>query len=150
LGLLEKVVIPNFFDVIQTKTTLTHSFNPALSIENMLNSLRHKGVLFFPTDELIAFDLIPSKAFEEHSSAVGSAREVLEGTHPPLLVWRMLKTLESQGFKVPSLLPYKTGSIQSLALRSITELRKARKDARADLSEFYSHPKLNPIPITPA
>ncbi|MEK6923643.1 MAG: methyltransferase domain-containing protein, partial [Candidatus Micrarchaeota archaeon] len=46
LGTAERVVVPDFFDVIQSHFCLSHAANYAVSFENLLNSLRKGGALF--------------------------------------------------------------------------------------------------------
>ncbi|MBI2445071.1 hypothetical protein HYV43_01650 [Candidatus Micrarchaeota archaeon] len=157
--LFEETVIPDYFHVIQSRLGHTHAQNLAITLENWLNSLkpsegetRGGGLWLYPLDH-VAWPKIRARgnldygAYVEYSKARESERESMEAFHPELAFLSMLDTLKQQGFAVPKADVFFTGKTPDSPFNKHLEFRIGRGTQKADLSAFYGHQTLNPIPL---
>ena len=120
-GSFENIVLPDYFDVIQSTFGLQHALNHTVAIENMLNSLRRGGSLHFTSSQLYP---------------PGRARNFKQNR----LVWEgAFGELEKQGFEVSR--PPEAKLLTGEVAITRTNLRKA------DLSAFHGNGVINLIPL---
>ncbi|MBI5226697.1 class I SAM-dependent methyltransferase [Candidatus Micrarchaeota archaeon] len=148
-GHIEEIVIPDTFDVIQSRYGLHHAVN-IVGLENTLNSLKENGVLNIEFRE-VAGDGTPDALklyLDDYTTATKERKKELEETVPALAIRRVFKTLRRQGFTVPSM--NRTRKITDIFERVPlfpNEVPIIRGKQRADLREYYEMNGLNRIPI---
>ncbi|MBI3587815.1 hypothetical protein HY095_01330 [Candidatus Micrarchaeota archaeon] len=160
-GYFEGMEIGKFFDIIHSHHGLEHSFNHALALENMLNSLRKGGVLIVKSGELFhvpyvksSFSRVPyarvrASTWREYERAAPDEKKNLERSNPALArlaaLVRVFEALGAQGFAVPEPSDLGRGLFGFEDVVRIRRVLEGRK--RADLKNFYGHPALNKIPL---
>lgn len=156
VGEFESTVFPSFFDVIQMRFSQCYANNHVISLENALNSLRIRGELILPTDNLShhggRYKPPTENMLELHKESDENGRGVLEMAHPELALHDFIGEMKRQGFEISHLSEVDFGEAKHaskprLVFPAIVIKRLTRK--KADFRRFYDHPILNRIQVPP-